>query len=123
MPSLRIERSGSSSFPWEIQVGDGPSAGMRYGDRHRLKRDAQAVVDQHGHLPWEHLHPTIEAAMASADPIVTVSRAELAWLLRLKASAERDLKIANAALLEFDGSAMAVMRARDQLKAEEAKSA
>lgn len=97
---------------------EGPSEGNLL-DTTKLKRDATAIVDKFGHLPWELAHPTLDGAAESDDPIVVVSRVSIIRALREIERLKRDVKIQHRALLHLDGSAMAVMRAKDEIIAEE----
>lgn len=62
MTGLTIVKTGrTGDNTWQVEITDGPSKGRSVA-LFRLKREAQAFIDQYDHLPWDQLYETLEAA-------------------------------------------------------------
>lgn len=95
--SLEIIKTTHSVNPWRVRIAKGPSTGAIV-KTFPLKRDAQAWIDEHAHLPWEYCIWTVDEARESEALIVTIPNRELAWLLQERYFLKAELEVHKKAL-------------------------
>lgn len=95
---------------WTMFITSGPGENLRVGPTWPTKAAARHQAGLLAHLPWEHLHLTVDNALAmgqQSEPICTVPRTELVSLAGRLETAERELRAHKSLVLDLNDEIVA----------------